>query len=144
MHVYHVAVCNILLIFAKTNCKFYRLVWFMVFNTTFNNFSVILWWSVLLVEETGVPGENHQPVASHWQTLSHNVVSVYLAWAEFELTTLVVIGSVCISNCKSNYHTITTTTPTSPLPQKKIYAMDKYQNNLKIKLVYICTTEWLH
>jgi hypothetical protein len=31
--------------------------------------------SVLLVEETGVPGENHQPVASHWQTLSHNVVS---------------------------------------------------------------------
>jgi hypothetical protein len=26
---------------------------------TFNNISVILWWSVLLVEETGVPGENH-------------------------------------------------------------------------------------
>ena len=31
--------------------------------------------AVLLVEETGVPGENHRPVASHWQTLSHNVVS---------------------------------------------------------------------
>ena len=29
----------------------------------------------LLVEETWVPGENHRPVASHWQTLSHNVVS---------------------------------------------------------------------
>ena len=28
-------------------------------NTTFNNISVILWRSVLLVEETGVPGENH-------------------------------------------------------------------------------------
>jgi hypothetical protein len=28
-----------------------------------------------LVEETGVPGENHRSVASHWQTLSHNVVS---------------------------------------------------------------------
>jgi hypothetical protein len=27
----------------------------MVFNTTFNNISVILWQSVLLVEETGVP-----------------------------------------------------------------------------------------
>jgi hypothetical protein len=26
---------------------------------------------VLLVEEAG---ENHRPVASHWQTLSHNVV----------------------------------------------------------------------
>jgi hypothetical protein len=33
--------------------------WFMVFNATFNNISVILWWSVLLVEETRVPGENH-------------------------------------------------------------------------------------
>jgi hypothetical protein len=26
--------------------------WFMVFNVTFNNISVISWWSVLLVEET--------------------------------------------------------------------------------------------
>jgi hypothetical protein len=24
-----------------------------------------LWWSVLLVEETEVPEENHQPAASH-------------------------------------------------------------------------------
>jgi hypothetical protein len=50
----------------------------MVFNTTFNNISVISWWSVLLVEETGGPGENHQPVASHGQTLSHNVVHLAL------------------------------------------------------------------
>jgi hypothetical protein len=37
----------------------------MVFNATFNNISVILWWSVLLVEETRVPRENRRPVASH-------------------------------------------------------------------------------
>jgi hypothetical protein len=37
----------------------------MVFNATFNNISVISWQSVLLVEETGGPGENHRPVASH-------------------------------------------------------------------------------
>jgi len=37
----------------------------MMFNDTFSNISVILWWSVLLVEETGVPVENHQPAASH-------------------------------------------------------------------------------
>jgi hypothetical protein len=37
----------------------------MVFNTTFNNISVISWRSVLLVEETGVPEENHRPAASH-------------------------------------------------------------------------------
>jgi hypothetical protein len=30
----------------------------MVFNATFNNISVILWRSVLLLEETGVPGKN--------------------------------------------------------------------------------------
>jgi hypothetical protein len=37
---------------------------FMVLNATFNNISVISWLSVLL-EETGGPEENHQPVASH-------------------------------------------------------------------------------
>jgi len=31
----------------------------MVFNTTFNNISDISWRSVLLMEETGGPGENH-------------------------------------------------------------------------------------
>jgi hypothetical protein len=30
----------------------------MVFNATFNNISAILWPSVLLAEETGVPREN--------------------------------------------------------------------------------------
>jgi hypothetical protein len=30
-----------------------------------------------LVEETEVHRENQQTVASHWQTLSHNVVSSY-------------------------------------------------------------------
>jgi hypothetical protein len=37
----------------------------MVFNATFNNISVISRRSVLLVEETGIPGEKHQPVARH-------------------------------------------------------------------------------
>jgi hypothetical protein len=36
----------------------------MVFNATFNNISVISWLSILLVEKTGVPEENHQPAAS--------------------------------------------------------------------------------
>ena len=47
----------------------------MVFNATLNKISVISWLSVLWMEETGVPGENHRRVASHLQTLSHNVVS---------------------------------------------------------------------
>ena len=72
----------------------------MVFNATFNSISAISWRSVLLMEETGEPGENHRPVASHWQTYS---------W--FELTTSVVICTDCISSCKSNYHKITVACP---------------------------------
>jgi hypothetical protein len=55
----------------------------MVFNATFNNILVISWWSVLLVEETS---------------------------EGFELITFVVIGTDCIGSCKSNHHTIMTTT----------------------------------
>ena len=40
----------------------------------FINISVISWLSVLLVEVTGGPRENHRPVASHRQTVSYNVV----------------------------------------------------------------------
>jgi hypothetical protein len=44
----------------------------MVLSTIFQ---LYIWRSVLLVEETGVPGEIHRPTTSHLQTLSHNVVS---------------------------------------------------------------------
>jgi len=37
----------------------------MVFNATFNNISDISWRSASLLEETGVPGENNRPAASH-------------------------------------------------------------------------------
>ena len=82
----------------------------IVYIATFNNISVISWGSVLLMEETGVPGENHRPVASHWQTVSHNVVSSipYLIWIRLKI--LVVIGTDCIGSYKSNYHTFTTMT----------------------------------
>ena len=39
-----------------------RKVWFMVFNATLNNISVILWRSVLLEEDSG---DNNRPVESH-------------------------------------------------------------------------------
>ena len=50
--------------------------------------------------------ENHWHAASHWQTLSHNVVSSIT----IQLKTLVVIYIDCTGSCKSKYHTITTTT----------------------------------
>ena len=44
---------------------YFLFVCLMVFNATFNTISVMSWQSVLLVEETEGPGENHPPVASH-------------------------------------------------------------------------------
>ena len=68
--------CSILVYPIKTwfwlvnrSCKNLNWVRVTVLNATFNNISVIL------LEETRVPGENHWPAASHWQTLSHTVVS---------------------------------------------------------------------
>ena len=42
-----------------------RLVWFMVFNATFNNIYIASWQSGLLMDETGVPEENHIPAARY-------------------------------------------------------------------------------
>jgi hypothetical protein len=36
----------------------------MEFNATFNDISIISLLSVLLVEETGIPGENDRPVSN--------------------------------------------------------------------------------
>ena len=48
----------------------------MVLSATFNNISVISWRSVLLVEETGVPGKTTDLyMLQVTDKLSHNVVS---------------------------------------------------------------------
>jgi hypothetical protein len=39
---------------------------FCCFNAIFSNISAISWRPVLVVEEAGVPGENHRPWASNW------------------------------------------------------------------------------
>jgi hypothetical protein len=82
----------------------------MVFNATFNNISTISWQSVLLVEETGVPRENHWPLVSHWKLYHIMLHRVHSARVGFELTTLVVMDTDCIGSCKSNYHIITAMT----------------------------------
>jgi hypothetical protein len=79
---------------------------------TFSNISAIPCLSVLLVEETKIPGENYRPAAD---TLYHlTCASSTPRYERYSNTTLVVIGTDCTASCKSKYHTITTTTaPTS-------------------------------
>ena len=47
----------------------------MVFDTTYNNISIIFWRSLLLVEETAVTGKPTELSQVTDKTLSHNVVS---------------------------------------------------------------------
>jgi hypothetical protein len=81
----------------------------MVFNATINKIAVKSWRSVLLVGETGMPGDNQRPAESHWKL--YHIVSyrVHLAWG-FKLTTLVVIWTDCIVSYKYNHHHMIRTT----------------------------------
>ena len=98
----------------------------MMFYPTFNNISAISWRSVLLVEENRVSGENHWPVARHWQILSYNVVLSIPGLSRVR-TKLVLIGTDCTCSCKSNYHIITT-------------MMVPYLNGDRISLRYLSWT----
>jgi hypothetical protein len=79
----------------------------MMHNATFNIIAAILWRSVLLVEETGGPGENHD--LSQVTDKLYHIMLYTSPWLRFELTTSVVIDIDCIGSCKCNYHTITAT-----------------------------------
>ena len=92
--------------------------WFR-FSAIFNNISVILWRSVLLVEETGVPGENQRSVASHWQTLSHNVVS----------------STPCLNGVRT--HNISGDRKTTIRSRSWIKIKIKYKNNYHRYFLYI-------
>ena len=93
----------------------------MVSNATFNKIFVAV---SFIGGGNWRTGENHRPVARHWQSLwhivvhlvtdkllSHHVVSSSPRLTGLEITTLVVIDTDCIGCYNtSNYHMITITT----------------------------------
>ena len=74
--------------------------WAVVFNATFNTISAISWRSVLLAEDTGIPGETHRPAANAYCLLCYKpycLVFSKLQLEEFEDTKGVI--RIRISNC---------------------------------------------
>jgi hypothetical protein len=73
-----------------------------------NNISALSWQSVLLVEETGAPGEHNRPIANHWQTLSPNVYIQHTQFLMFNTILSIIPTFINVTICHSLTHPSTT------------------------------------
>ena len=80
----------------------------MVHNATFNNNSVYRGGQIYWCKKLEDPAKTTD--LSQFTDKLYHIMLYTSPWEEVEPTTSVVIGTDCIDNCKSNYHTITATT----------------------------------
>jgi len=66
----------------------------------------------------------------------------HLAWEGIELTTLVMIGTDCIGSCKSNYHTITTTTSPLKYIANRMWTFKRFQKQFCIIQISVAIHSW--
>jgi hypothetical protein len=92
------------------------------------NYEKIIFKFIVLSIALAIPGNNLSIIRETTLIKKRLVIKTYnfesnrecsKGWAEFELKTLVVIGTDCTGSCKSNYHTIMTT-KMAPLDNKDI------------------------
>ena len=66
------------------------------------NISITSWRSVLLLEETGVPGENNRQASSHWQTF---ITKLY--WVRTLINVIIIIihqgCEIALTNSSASY-----------------------------------------
>jgi hypothetical protein len=99
----------------------------LVVNATFNTITFTSWQSVLLEEETEYPEKTTD--LSQVTDKLYNIMLFTSSWSRFEHTILVVIGTDCIGSCKTNYHTIMTTTAPRNLNVFTVLQI-RFNNNL--------------
>ena len=102
----------------------------ILFNVIFNNVSVISWQSCNCI------GGGNRRIGRKPSTCRKSMtkfitwccIEYTSPWVRFELTMLVVIGTDCTGSCKSNYHTITTTTAPYNMHVKTEIIIFNYMN----------------
>ena len=105
--------CNLCIFLHHYNLDYGLVLWcWMQLSTIFQLYhgGQFYWWRKQ--EYTEKTTDRSQVTHKFYHTMLYRV---HLAWAGFELTTLVVIGIDCIGSYKSNYHMITIMTTTPPL-----------------------------